>query len=183
MTKYSSVILLHDHRMLLQLRDNKPGIRYPGIYALFGGKIEEGETPLQAMQREVMEELGLHIEPSAAIKHMVFDWKNSFNKYHTSIRNYYPNADELLGYPLSRFEEEIRGTVEVDNLFIKTLTDNEFNNLWLNEGRSMDLVSYDAAKALLAIPLDKMMILCYLAENHLVTYQEKTPRIARISQI
>lgn len=159
-------MLLHDHKMLLQLRDNKPGIRYPGIYALFGGKIEGEETPLQALQREIMEELGLPIESSDAITHMVFDWKNRFSEYHASIRDYYPNADELLGYPLSKFEEEIWGTVEVDHLFIKTLADNELNNLKLNEGRSMDLVGYDAAKALPAVPLDKMMILYYLAENH-----------------
>jgi 8-oxo-dGTP pyrophosphatase MutT (NUDIX family) len=176
MTKYSSVILLYDHKMLLQLRDNKIGIRYPGVYSLFGGKIENDETPLHAMQREIEEELGLHIESSDIVKHIAFDWKNHFNEYYARIKKFYPNVDELLGYPLSKFEEEIRGTVEVDNLFIKRLSENEFNSLKLNEGRSKDLVSYDAAKAVLAVPLDKIMILYYLAENNLVQYQDVRKR-------
>jgi len=50
------VLLLGD-RYILQLRDNKPNIAAPGQWSLFGGIKEANETPLEAMSREVYEEL------------------------------------------------------------------------------------------------------------------------------
>lgn len=44
--------------ILLQLRDNKPSIPFPNCWGTFGGAIEPGETPEQAIVREIMEELG-----------------------------------------------------------------------------------------------------------------------------
>ena len=44
--------------VVLQLRDNKPEIPYPNTWGTFGGQIEEGELPEQAIMREIMEELG-----------------------------------------------------------------------------------------------------------------------------
>src|SRR5690554_6121717 len=45
-------------QVLLQLRDDKPGIPYPNHWTLFGGQVEKGETPDQAIRRELQEELG-----------------------------------------------------------------------------------------------------------------------------
>ena len=42
---------------LLQKRDNNPEIPYPGLWTLFGGQVEEGETPAQGLFRELSEEL------------------------------------------------------------------------------------------------------------------------------
>lgn len=50
-------ILYHQDQFLLQLRDNIPGIAYPGYWGLFGGHIELGETPANAMHRELLEEI------------------------------------------------------------------------------------------------------------------------------
>jgi len=52
------LILLFDRegRFLLQHRDdNAPS--YPGYWGFFGGGIEEGETPVDAVRREAAEEL------------------------------------------------------------------------------------------------------------------------------
>jgi 8-oxo-dGTP pyrophosphatase MutT (NUDIX family) len=54
-----AVIVLEDGRYLLQLRDLKPGIFYPGHWGLFGGAIDGDETPEAALRRELREEIGL----------------------------------------------------------------------------------------------------------------------------
>ncbi|MBW4492645.1 MAG: NUDIX hydrolase [Oscillatoria princeps RMCB-10] len=51
-------ILYRDGKFLLQLRDNIPGILYPGHWAFFGGHMEPDETPEVAVQRELLEEIG-----------------------------------------------------------------------------------------------------------------------------
>jgi 8-oxo-dGTP diphosphatase len=57
-------VLLFDRegKLLIYLRDNKPEIPFPDYWDFFGGHIEEGETPDQALVREVGEELGVRLE-------------------------------------------------------------------------------------------------------------------------
>lgn len=54
-------ILPRDGKFLMQLRDNIPTILYPGLWGLFGGHMEAGETPEIAVMREVIEEIGYEI--------------------------------------------------------------------------------------------------------------------------
>ncbi len=56
-------ILYQKNKFLMQLRDNIPGILYPGYWALFGGHIEPGETPEVAVKREILEEIGYILPP------------------------------------------------------------------------------------------------------------------------
>ncbi|HXK34624.1 MAG TPA: NUDIX domain-containing protein [Dehalococcoidia bacterium] len=51
-------IVADDGRMLLQHRDDKPGLPSAGMWGFFGGHVEPGETPEQAFLREMDEELG-----------------------------------------------------------------------------------------------------------------------------
>lgn len=53
----SHAILRLSGKYILQLRDDKPGIAARGQWSLFGGEINTGETPLEAMKRELFEEL------------------------------------------------------------------------------------------------------------------------------
>lgn len=61
----SVAILYQEGRFLMQLRDNIPTILYPGFWAFFGGHVEPEETPIEALKREVQEEIGytLSVEP------------------------------------------------------------------------------------------------------------------------
>ena len=45
----------------LQLRDDRPDVASPGHWALFGGAVQDGETAMEAIRREVGEELGLDV--------------------------------------------------------------------------------------------------------------------------
>jgi len=47
-----------NRKVLMQLRDMKEGINFPGCWGFFGGSIDEGETPENASERELLEEIG-----------------------------------------------------------------------------------------------------------------------------
>jgi|SRR4030095_375507 8-oxo-dGTP diphosphatase len=62
MKQIAQVLLFdRDQRLLIYLRDDKPDIPFPNHWDLFGGHIEAGESPEQALVREVKEELGIHL--------------------------------------------------------------------------------------------------------------------------
>ena len=53
-----ALAMLHrDGRWLMQLRDEIPNIVAPGCWGLFGGHLDPGETPEQALRRELLEEI------------------------------------------------------------------------------------------------------------------------------
>ncbi|MBT3669625.1 MAG: NUDIX domain-containing protein [Chloroflexi bacterium] len=56
-------VILEDSNghIALQLRDEDPKIINPGLWSIFGGHIEIGELPGNAAQREMLEELSIHI--------------------------------------------------------------------------------------------------------------------------
>ena len=63
MKEIAAIILENDSgEFLLYLRDNKPGIPFPDHWDLIGGHVEEGETPEEALVREVKEELDIDIK-------------------------------------------------------------------------------------------------------------------------
>lgn len=59
-------ILYREDKFFMQLRDDIPGILYPGCWGFFGGHLESGETPLEGVKRELVEEIG-YTPPSLSL--------------------------------------------------------------------------------------------------------------------
>jgi len=55
----AGVIFENSGRLLLQLRANSKNINNPNLWGIFGGFMEQGETPEQAVIREIKEELDI----------------------------------------------------------------------------------------------------------------------------
>jgi 8-oxo-dGTP diphosphatase len=62
MGKFTGVLLVCENtgRFMLLQRSNK--ISYSGVWGLMSGGVEEGETPLEAVKRELMEETKINPE-------------------------------------------------------------------------------------------------------------------------
>ena len=69
----AAIILVDGDRYLLQRRDDKPGIWYPGHWGCFGGGVEPGETPEEALSRELREELGYDFGHARPAGNYVYD--------------------------------------------------------------------------------------------------------------
>lgn len=77
-------ILHHQNKFLLQLRDDIPGIIYPGHWGLFGGHIEPGETPDIAVKRELLEEIS-YIPPALSKFDCYTDKNRVRHVYHAPL--------------------------------------------------------------------------------------------------
>jgi 8-oxo-dGTP diphosphatase len=63
-------------RLLLQQRDDVPGILYPGKIGLFGGQLESGESYLQCLVREIAEETSCYFPPERFAYLTSYDFKD-----------------------------------------------------------------------------------------------------------
>jgi 8-oxo-dGTP pyrophosphatase MutT (NUDIX family) len=69
----AALLVLDDGRYLLQLRDDKPGIWYPGHWGCFGGAADPGEEAVATLRRELREELALEVHDPEWFTRFVFD--------------------------------------------------------------------------------------------------------------
>ena len=107
----AALLILHDGRYVMQLRDNKPDIFYPGHWGCFGGAISDGERPLEALRRELEEEL--EYCPADALEFTRFDFDFTNVGQSRTCRIFY----------------EIR------------VSDPEFRNFVLHEGSAYEAIS------------------------------------------
>lgn len=67
--------------ILLQHRTDD-AFRLPGYWAFFGGGIEQGENPTEALRREIREELSYEVQsPKFLLAQQVRDEENDITKY------------------------------------------------------------------------------------------------------
>lgn len=67
----AKVIIYSSDKILLFHRDNIPTIPYPNCWQLVGGGIEEGETPEEALLREVKEETSYDLKDYKFITRLI----------------------------------------------------------------------------------------------------------------
>ena len=59
---YAGIVIKNNNgKILFQLRDNKLKIKNPNLWGIFGGGVKKGESPEQAIIRELFEELNLKL--------------------------------------------------------------------------------------------------------------------------
>lgn len=67
MKQIVNAILTIGPNYLLQLRDDNPAITDPGLWGTFGGMVDEGESPDDALPREVMEETCMSVDATGKL--------------------------------------------------------------------------------------------------------------------
>jgi 8-oxo-dGTP pyrophosphatase MutT (NUDIX family) len=84
----AAILITPAKRYLLQHRDDKPDIWDPDYWGLFGGSIDPGEMPEQALARELAEELELR--PVARPTYFTqVAWDYGFWNHGVKLRYYY----------------------------------------------------------------------------------------------
>lgn len=74
----SAILINPAGQVLLQQRDDNPAIRYPAHWSLFGGTIEDGESPDEAVAREVREEIDFELRNFGLFREFVQNHKREF---------------------------------------------------------------------------------------------------------
>jgi 8-oxo-dGTP pyrophosphatase MutT (NUDIX family) len=92
-------LITNSGKVVGQHRDDKPGIDNPGKVGSFGGTIEPGETPLDAVWREIVEEetnLKLKKEEIVPLTDDI-SWRPLTGEWETRHFFYIKIKDEILG--------------------------------------------------------------------------------------
>jgi ADP-ribose pyrophosphatase YjhB (NUDIX family) len=96
-----ALLTLEGGRYVMQLRDDRPDIIYPGHWACFGGAVRCGEMPLDALRRELSEEL--EFEPAGAVAFATFDFDLGASGHGRFYRMYFEvsvTADQIRRFVL-----------------------------------------------------------------------------------
>ena len=97
MKEIAAIILENkEGEFLFYMRDDKPEIPFPAHWDLIGGHVEEGETPEEALVREVKEELGYDLKEY-----------RFFRKYTCLSGDAYPNIKYIYYGPFDLPLDEI----------------------------------------------------------------------------
>jgi len=96
------IIIENDRgELLMQLRDEF--VKYfPNRWVLFGGAIEKGETPKQAILREIKEEIGLDLEKVRFLKRYLYNGKIKqyffYKKLNINLKNIRLNEGKSIAF-------------------------------------------------------------------------------------
>lgn len=69
-------IIIKDNKILIGKRSSN--VPFTGLWEFPGGKLEQNELPKDAIQRELMEELGVNSVVNDKLTHMVLEYSGKF---------------------------------------------------------------------------------------------------------
>jgi 8-oxo-dGTP pyrophosphatase MutT (NUDIX family) len=127
-----ALIVVDGSRYLMQLRDQKPGIFYPGHWGLFGGAVDDGETAEAALARELTEELRLPLENTRYFTEFTFDF--SFAGFRRVYRRYFevPVAGQALKSTVLGEGSDMRAFSAQDILAMPRVVPYDAFAIWLH---------------------------------------------------
>jgi 8-oxo-dGTP pyrophosphatase MutT (NUDIX family) len=85
----AALLQLADGRYVMQLRDSNPDIFYPDHWGCFGGAVEPDEEPVDALVRELHEELGIEVGPNDVRRFTEFTFDFGFAGDGIRLRTFY----------------------------------------------------------------------------------------------
>ncbi|MBI3513045.1 MAG: NUDIX domain-containing protein [Proteobacteria bacterium] len=142
----AAILVTPDRRFLMQHRDPVPHIWYPGAWGLFGGSIEPGESELEALRRELREEIALELGHATLFTRFRFDF--GFADAGACTRSFYE--------------------VPIEAAVVPTLR--------LGEGRDMRLIAADQVLALSPIiGYDQFGLYLYLNRDRITAAPQHAP--------
>jgi 8-oxo-dGTP pyrophosphatase MutT (NUDIX family) len=132
----AALIVAEDGRYLLQLRDDIPGIFYPGHWGCFGGAVGPEESPLDALKRELAEELEFEARNCRAF--VSFDFDLTLLGQRKLYRNYYEvSTTESIASQFVLHEGVAMRFFSPDEIFrLANLTPYDSFAIWLHVARS-----------------------------------------------
>jgi 8-oxo-dGTP pyrophosphatase MutT (NUDIX family) len=127
----AAILVLEDGRYVMQLRDDIPNIFYPDHWGCFGGAVNVGEEPLQALHRELEEELELKISGASFFSRFDFEIKAWPKKV---FRSYYevPVTAEVFSRMVLHEGAEVRAFTGMDILQQPHVTPYDAFAIWLH---------------------------------------------------
>jgi len=105
-----TAMFFHNGKLLMLLRDDKPGVVNPNVWGIIGGGIDGNETPLEAIKRESKEEISvapsglIYMGKSSREKYRFFAYLTDIDKHQISL------GDE--GQGLRFFEIDLLSTIK-----------------------------------------------------------------------
>lgn len=106
----AGMILIDKRRVLLQLRDNKSGIDYSGMWTIPGGVVSNNESTVDAARREFEEETGYKVENC----HHLVDLNYIAHKKMKLFCVFF--ADYIQGRVIQCFEGQEMRWIDLDNV-------------------------------------------------------------------